>query len=121
MEKLKPYIEHRKDCVAAFLRAFFDGERSIRKRRLTVCNTDKQLLAYVKGLLKKYFDIDATGPHLKQRSGTIMHCPHAGKLYKTTKDCYQVNVRANSLRTFCKNIGFTIKRKQRRLAEAAKQ
>jgi len=121
LEKLKPYVEHRKDCVAAFLRAFFDGEGSIHRRKLTVCNADRELLTYIKGLLKRYFDIDATGPHLSQKSGTIMHCPRTGKTYKTNKDCYRIYIRTHSLAGFHKDIGFTIERKQRRLAEAAKQ
>jgi len=120
-QNLKPYIEHHRDCAAAFLRAFFDGEGSISKRQLTVYNTNSELLIYIKELLKGYFDIDATGPHLGQKSGTVMHCPRTGKIYRTNKDCYSIHIRTHSLPRFHKDIGFTIKRKQRRLAEAAKQ
>jgi len=120
-QNLKPYIEHRKDCTAAFLRAFFDGEGSIHKRQLTAHNTDRELLLYIKELLKRCFDIDSTGPHLSQKSGTVLHCPHTGKSYKTKKDCYHIYIRTHSLPRFYKEIEFTIRRKQRRLAEAAKQ
>jgi len=119
--ELKPYIEHRKDCVAAFLRAFFDGEGSVCERRLTVYNADKQLLIYIKGLLKRYFDIDATGPHINVKSGTVFHFPHTGRVYKRNKNHYCVYVRADSLLRFYEAIAFTIRRKQRRLAEAVKQ
>jgi len=121
LRKLMPYIEHCKDCAATFLGAFFDGEGSIRGRQLTVYNTNKQLLIYIKSLLKKYFDIDATGPHIGMKKGTIMHCPRTKKAYKANKDCYYIYIRRHSLPTFHKDVGFTIERKQRRLAEAAKK
>jgi len=121
VENLKPYIEHSKNCAAAFLRAFFDGEGSISKRQLIVYNTDKQLLIYIKELLEKHFDIDATGPRISVKKGTVMHSPRTKKAYKTNKDCYRVYIRTHSLSRFHKDIGFTIERKQRRLAEAAKQ
>lgn len=121
LEKLEPFIEHHKECVAAFLRAFFDGEGSLHRheRRLTVYNTDRELLIYIKGLLKRYFDIDSTGPHLGQKSGRVIRS-HA-KVYRSNKDCYRINIRTHSLPRFHKDIGFTIERKQRRLAEAAKK
>ena len=119
LEELKPFIEHSKDCAAAFLRAFFDGEGCIHRRRLTVCSTDKQLLIYIKELLKRYFDIDSTGPHLGQKSGRVIHTHTI--LYRSKKDCYYIYVRRSSLPRFYEAIGFAIQRKQRRLAKAAKQ
>jgi intein-encoded DNA endonuclease-like protein len=119
LEELKPYIEHCKDCVASFLRALFDGEGCIHKRKLVLCNTNKELLIYAQYLLKKYFDIDTTGPHLKRRKGSIVHFPN-GKISKATEDYYYIYIRAKSLLNFYKYIGFTIKRKQQRLIEAIK-
>jgi len=120
-KKLKPYIEHSNACAAAFLRAFFDGEGSIRGRQLTAYNTNRQLLIYVKGLLKRHFDIDTTGPRIGMKKGTIIHCPRTKKPYRANKNCYHIYIRANSLPKFHKHIGFSIKRKQQRLAKAAKQ
>lgn len=120
-QNLKPHVEHCRNCVAAFLRAFFDGEGSIHRRQLTIYNTDKQLLIYIKGLLKRYFDIDSTGPHVSQKSGTVRYWSNRKEAYKTKKDCYYIYIRRHSLPTFYKEVGFTIRRKQRRLAEAAKQ
>ena len=129
LEELKPYIEHCKDCVASFLRALFDGDGSIyvkiikgerRKRQLYLHNTNKDLLIYAQYLLKKYFDIDTTGPHLTTRKGSIMHFPN-GKIAKTNQDKYYIYTHARSLLNFYRCIGFTIKRKQRRLIEAIKQ
>ena len=127
LEELKPYIEHCKDCVSAFLRALFDAEGCIyvkikegkRQRILMLYNTNKELLTYVQYLLKKYFDIDTTGPHLAKRKGSIMYFPN-GKIAKTNENCYYIYIRANSLLNFYEYIGFTIKRKQRTLIKAIK-
>jgi len=127
LKELKPYIEYSKETVASFLRAIFDGDGSIhvkirkgrRKRKLWLCNTNKELLIYVQYLLKKYFNIDTTGPHLARKSGKIFIFPD-GKITKTTKDYYYIYIRARSLSNFYKHIGFTIKRKQQRLIKAVK-
>jgi intein-encoded DNA endonuclease-like protein len=116
-EELKQYVEHCKDCVSAFLRALFDGDGHIYKRRLMLYNTNKELLIYVQYLLKKYFDIDATGPYLTKKKGSIARFPN-GKIVKTNEDCYYIYIRARSLLNFYKYIGFTIKRKQQRLVKA---
>lgn len=119
LDMLRPRIEHCKDCIACFLRAFFDGEGSISGRILTVYNNDKQLLLYIQSLLERYFDIESTGPH---RTGTIagqrFRSPTNGKTYRARKTVYYLYTRAKSLPRFYKYVGFTIKRKQRILAEA---
>jgi intein-encoded DNA endonuclease-like protein len=122
LEELKSYIEYNKNCVSSFLQALFNGEATIPKhtRMLRLYNTNKELLIYVQYLLKKYFDIDATGPHLTRKEGSIMHFPN-GKIAKTNEDCYYIYIRAKNLLNFYKYIGFTIKRKQQRLIEAIKQ
>ena len=70
--------------------------------------------------LKKYFNINSTGPYLATRKGSIRHFPN-GITSKTTEDCYYIYIRADSLPSFYKYIGFTIKRKQQRLIKAIKQ
>jgi intein-encoded DNA endonuclease-like protein len=122
LKKLKPYIEYSKNCIFSFLRALFDGEGSMSKyqRKLWLYNTNKELLIYVQYLLKKYFGIDATGPHLNKRRGKVMHFTNS-IVTKTTKDCYYLYVHVGSLLKFYRYIGFTIKRKQKRLTEALKQ
>jgi intein-encoded DNA endonuclease-like protein len=124
-EELKPYIEYSKETIASFLRALFDGDGSIhvkirgrkRGRALWLYNTNKELLIYAKYLLKKYFDIDASGPHLATRKGSIMYFPN-GKITKTTQDYYYIYIPTRSLLNFYKHIGFSIKRKQRDLIKA---
>jgi intein-encoded DNA endonuclease-like protein len=116
-EELKPYIEHCKDCVSAFLRALFDGEGSIYKRKLILYNTDEKLLSYIQYLLESFFDINST-LHLAMKKGSIKHFPNG--VYKATEDCYYIYIRANSLLNFYKYIGFTIERKQQRLIKAIK-
>ncbi|MEM3406147.1 MAG: LAGLIDADG family homing endonuclease [Nitrososphaerota archaeon] len=111
LEELKPYIEHSKDTVSAFLKALFDAEGSIyvnekhHVRELKLYNTNVGLLNYAKYLLKKYFNIDATGPHFNKKT-------------KTTKNCYYLYIRTNTLSNFYDYIGFIIKRKQQRLIKA---
>ncbi len=119
-EELKSYIEYDKGCVSSFLRALFDAEGYIYKRMLILYNTDKELLNYAGYLLKKYFNIETTGPYLKEKSGAISYFSN-GKTAKSNKDCYYIRIRAKSLQNFYKYIGFTIKRKQLRLLEAIKQ
>jgi len=123
LEELKPYIEYSKETAASFLRAIFDGEGSIyvkikgrkRRRQLHLYNTDEKLLSYIQYLLKRFFDIDST-LHLATRKGNITYCPNG--VYKSTKNCYYLYIRAKSLFDFYKHIGFTIRRKQRRLLKA---
>jgi intein-encoded DNA endonuclease-like protein len=119
LEELKLYIEHCKECVSAFLRALFDGEGMIYRRILRLYNTNEELLIYIQYLLKEYFNIDSTGPHLDKKSGTLKHFPNS-KVAKTTKNYYYIYISAKSLLKFYKYIGFTIGRKQHRLIEAIK-
>jgi len=124
LEESKPYIEYSKETVASFLRALFDAEGCIyvkikegrKQRTLMLHNTNKELLIYAKYLLKKYFDIDVTGPHLARKSGKIFNFPNGA--YKTTQDYYYIYVRVRSFLNFYKHIGFSIKRKQRDLIKA---
>lgn len=116
--KLKAYVEHCKDCVAAFLRAFFDSEGSITGRTLIVYNTNKEVLLYVELLLRRYFSIETTGPHKAQKVGQSFRSPTNGKIYQTKKACYRLYIRVESLALFHRYIGFTIRRKQQRLTEA---
>lgn len=120
LEQLKSYIEHCKDCVAAFLRAFFDGERSIRSRDLKAYNTNLELLTYIQYLLRRHFGIQTTGPHRATASRRRFRSPTNGKLYKNKKPCCKLYVRACDLPLFFQTIGFTIKRKQHRLISAIK-
>lgn len=110
-QRLKPYIKHCRHCVASFLKAFFDGEGSIRRRELRLYNSDRQLLLYIQHLLQKYFSIETTGPHKETNIGERFHDSRTGKIYVTRKPCYCLYVHASSLPEFQKNIGFTIKRK----------
>ena len=125
LEELKPIIEYDKKCVSAFLQALFDGEGSIiikiegrrRERQLYLYNTNRELLIYAKYLLKKYFGIEATGPHLSTRKGSIIHFPN-GKIAKANKDYYYLYVRTKGFLSFYRHVGFSIKRKQQRLIKA---
>ncbi len=115
LDRLKKYIEHCGNCMAAFLRGFFDSEGSVDKRGyIYLFNTDLRLLAYVKHLLQR-LGIETTGPRLKTRRGTVIHDPMSGRKYMANKDVYVIGIRANNNLSFYEKIGFTIKRKQKRL------
>jgi intein-encoded DNA endonuclease-like protein len=113
-QDLEKLIEYNKECVAAFIRGFFDSEGSVDEAgHLTASNTDFELLSYVMDLLHRYFDIQATGPHLGKRKGTIL--TRRGKSYVRNSDCYYIYVKTAGLATFDKEIGLSIKRKKLRL------
>ncbi len=117
LDRLRQYIEHCGKCMAAFLRGFFDSEGSVDERGcLTLSNTDLKLLEYVKHLLQ-HLGIETTGPRLKTRRGTVMHNPRTGKKYLARKDLYLIYIRASSNRRFYEKVGFSIRRKQKRLED----
>jgi len=117
LKRIKKYVEHCPKCTAAFLRGLFDSEGHVSKNGyVTLDNTNYELLVYVRRLLKR-FGIESTGPRLHIQKGTTMHDPRTGKPYKANQDCYCLYIRAESLLKFYRNIGFTIRRKQKRLEE----
>lgn len=116
--ELKPHIEANRSSVARFLRSFSDGESSVVGRVLRIHNSDRELLVYIQGLLRRYFGIAATGPHKGREAGRPMRSPTNGKIYKSGKPWYYLYIRAQSLRKFSHCIGFTIIRKRRRLFAA---
>jgi len=121
LDRLKKYIEHCERCVAASLRGFADSEGSVNKRGyIYIYNTNIELLTYVIGLLKR-LDVESTGPKLNTRRGTIFYDPRTGKKYVANKDCYRIYIRSRSSVSFYKHVGFTIRRKQRRLENYVKR
>jgi intein-encoded DNA endonuclease-like protein len=118
LKRIIRYVEHCPKCAAAFLRGFFDSEGCVdRKGYITLYNTNYDLLVYVKKLLWKYFGIEATGPWPCVQKGKPMHDPRTGKQYKSNEDCYYIYILADSLLNFYLYVGFTIKRKQKRLED----
>jgi intein-encoded DNA endonuclease-like protein len=118
LKRIKKYVEHCPDCTAACLRGLFDSEGYVNKRGyITLYNTNYEVLVYTQKLLWKYFGIESTGPWPYKRKGTTMHDPRTGKQYKANKDGYYIYIRAESLPKFYRHIGFTIKRKQKRLED----
>jgi intein-encoded DNA endonuclease-like protein len=117
LEQLKPFIEHDKKCVSAFLRGFFDSEGCVEKSgKLTGSNTELELLKYVQLLLSRFFGIETTGPYINTRKGSVI--TRRGKSFLRNSDCYYVNVRKSSLDIFYREIGLTIERKRSRLEKA---
>jgi len=114
LQHLKVFIEHDAKCVASFLRGFFDSEGCVdRSGNLTATNTDIGLLRYVQRLLKAYFGIETTGPHLGTRKGSILR--RRGRSYIRNADCYFIYVRRVYRGVFYREIGLTIRRKILRL------
>jgi len=117
LEKLKTLIENDTECKAAFLRGFFDSEGCVSKfGAVIVYNTDLILVEYVKQLLSS-LGIETTGPRLYLKSGTAFRDLRTRKTYKSKKDAYELYVTADSLQTFYRLIGFTVRRKQQRLVD----
>jgi len=109
--KLKVFIEHCRDCIAAFIKGFFDSEGSIDPsgRALTASNTDIELLRYVQHLLMTHFGIETTGPRLGTRKGSILI--RRGRRYVRKADCYCIYVKRAYVKHFFSEIGLTIERK----------
>jgi intein-encoded DNA endonuclease-like protein len=117
LKRIKKYVEHCPKCTAAFLRGLFDSEGSVNKNGYIILyNTDYDLLVYAQKLLRR-FGIESTGPWPSTQRGKTIHNPSTGKQYKTNATCYYIYIRAESLPKFYHHIGFTVRRKQKRLEE----
>jgi intein-encoded DNA endonuclease-like protein len=116
-QRLKTYIEHCYRCKASFLRALFDGEGTISRNILSIYNTDLHLLLYIRDLLSNC-GIRARNPYVCKRAGSILKDPRTGRLYQRRKNCYAMTIRAADIPRFAKHIGFSIQRKNRRLAQS---
>jgi len=118
MERLKPFVEHCEECMAAFLRGFIDSEGHIDSHRVIyVFNTDIELLQYVRELLG-VLGIQSTELRLHNEAGSSFRDPNGqDKTWKRRKTVYQFQIRAKCNLTFYQKIGLTIHRKRRRLEE----
>ena len=112
LETLKKYIEYDKDTVKYFLRGLYDSEGSNYKcRRISLCNSDLDLLQYTQYLLKRYFGIRAIGPYIQKRAGSIMI--RNGRRYRRKVDVYILEIcRKRDVQAFLIKIGFSIREKQ---------
>lgn len=114
IDKLRSYIEHCDDCVAAFLRGFFDSEGTISGHgEISIVNTDLGMIRYVRRLLGR-LGIEVRGPRLQKPKGTPMYFPGRREAYKK-RDCFVMRIRKHCNPTYYQRVGFTITRKRRRL------
>jgi len=113
LDMLKPYIEHSRETVKHFLQGLYDSEGyNYRCKQIFLSNNNLKLLKYTKYLLKKYFNIKATGPYLVAKAGSI-HRNGDGKEIKTNHNIYYTAIsRKKDVQIFLSEIGFSIKRKQ---------
>jgi len=98
--------------VRYYLRGLYGSDGyNYENKQIHLSNTKKKLLKYVQYLLKKYFDIVATGPYLVQKAGSEMKIngvETAGKY-----DGYRIQIgRKQHVRRFLEEIGFSIVRRQ---------
>ena len=101
--------------MAAFVKGFADSEGCVDKRGyIIIYNTDYELLIYIKELLK-HLRIESTGPRPIRLKGKTFYNPKTMKRYTHNRDCYYIRIRLGSNMNFHENIGFTIRRNQRRL------
>jgi hypothetical protein len=120
LEEHKPFIEK---YPASFLRGFYDSEGNVHNyvgktgachQFIRVSNTNLSLLLYVQNLLASHFSIFS---HLTvaAKRGYINFLN--GRKVVLTKDCYSLGFgHKNDVLKFYKEIGFSIKRKQDKLA-----
>ena len=112
LQTLKPYIEHNKETITAYLRGFFDSEgTNYRNKIIKVYNSNIELLKYVKSLLVKYFGIEVLGPTLATKAGTIMKAKNGEFLRR--KNVYGLEIRKRRhIDEFLYYVGFSILEKQ---------
>jgi len=112
LQGFKEYIEHDIETVKYYLRGVYDSDgNNYRNKLIQLSNSNKKLLEYVQYLLKKYFNIKATGPYLDKESGTIIVINGVKKPVR--HDCYTIVIgRKLHVQKFLKEIGFSIARKQ---------
>jgi len=112
LEEFKPYIEYDTETVRYYLKGLFDSEGgNYRNKYIYLSNSKKELLEYVQYLLKKYFDIVATGPYLVYEAGDIEIINGVETRYN--HDYYSIHIyRKLHVQKFLKEIGFSIIRKQ---------
>lgn len=124
-QSLEKHNEIVQKFPAVFIRGFADSEgtplfyqskgRKYKEGRIIISNSDSQLLAYIQALLAKYFDIDS-----------LIRCVRRKRIIKvikgvetkTSKPLFNLEINKNgSLVKYFKKIGFTIRRKQKKLEE----
>ena len=82
-----------------------------RNKQIQLFNSKERLLKYVQYLLKKYFDVIATGPYLQKKAGTILTINGMEK--PVYHDYYMIVIgRKQHIQRFLREIGFSIIRKQ---------
>jgi len=113
LESLKLYIEYNKDTVTNFLRGLYDSEGCNYKcKQIYLYNNNKDLLRYVQYLLRKYFNITATGPYLHIKVGDI-NIKRDGEKIKANHNNYRIDIsRKDSIQRFLSEVGFSIREKQ---------
>ena len=109
--ELKTFIEHCKECTAAFIRGFFDAEAGVGTRSFSIAVGNRELIIYVQNLLKEYFLIDSTGPYQRgPPPGTTKVIK--GSVVRVNMYTYAIRINAKSLKAFQGMIGFTLLRKK---------
>ncbi len=113
LETLKPFMEYNMETIKHFLRGLYDSDGSnYRCRQIFLSNNDIEMLHYVQYLLKKHFNIVATGPYLVTRAGWI-HVKKNVEKIKTNQDNYSIDIsRKQCVQRFLSEIGFSIQEKQ---------
>ena len=118
--ELKRIVTHCNDCIAAFIRGFFDAEGCAHGQGLSASNGNLALLRYIRSLLARHFNIEITGPYKRGPTpGTLVQIK--GRWVKVNRQNYLIRVRNASLADFEKHVGFTIRRKRdslRKLVES---
>ncbi|MEM4180524.1 MAG: LAGLIDADG family homing endonuclease [Nitrososphaerota archaeon] len=121
IERIKPFVEHSKDCKRRFLNGFFDSEVSVISDGSIPCfNSDQQFLNYTKRPLSD-LGIKTTGLHLRAKKGTPIHDKRKGKPYRLRKNIYSLYISARSRQKFYELEGFTMIRKKAKTRKPPKK
>ncbi|GBC70912.1 hypothetical protein HRbin02_00685 [Candidatus Calditenuaceae archaeon HR02] len=119
IDRIRPFVEHCERCISMFLRGFCDSEGCVSEDgTITVYNADYKLLTYVIYLLER-IGIETTQrePRINRRVGRLFRDTRSGKLYKSRKNVYYIEIWRGFNKRFYEKVGFTIERKRIRLEE----
>ncbi|MCS7125566.1 MAG: hypothetical protein NZ929_01455 [Aigarchaeota archaeon] len=113
IERIRPYVEYSRECMAAFIRGFADAEGCVSKHPRTFCdilitNTDHQLVLYVQRLLEK-LGIYSKIFSVRMNEFFVIN----GEIRRRRKTVYRLVIRRRCEKVrFKELVNFTIARKR---------
>jgi len=109
LERIRPYVEHCRECIAAFLRGLADAEGSADECKVCIINSNPRLMEYAGSLLKA-LGVSSKTYKRREKEATKID----GRIVRWKKRVTYALVihRKVDMIKFRQVVGFAIKRKQ---------